>query len=507
MQAPMQEANGADVPETLQLLGRVEGRENHDICGEYVRAGSHQGRAVYKQRGGRTVIAFRKGRWVIDREGIRDSDLVVAWANDHGALVPADQAGGAKLLWHVYEERARSFVQDPELLVLEAPSMLSFFCGGANTQEICGEFRFAGINCGRPFYKSSVSNCVIRYNADEKRWMISCSGETGNCCTAFADAIPHGSMHPGDLRLRWVMYDGRTARWIEDPSAQAVMAPSRVHVLGRHPQAYNARICGTYLLSGVRDGMPLYMKPGSHAVIRHSNIKGRWLIDCDALAKPGFVGRFLQWIQTGDSSDAADKCSAFAESRGTSHPGHVELDWQVWEASQNRHVPDPCVRSTSAHRSLRLFGREVTAENGDICGDYELVGLHMGWPAYQKLGEETALRRQRKHWVVDRQGFRDSDTVVAWALADPDREQPADGMLWHVFQSSQGHHIADTAVGVASLVESVYEPDADSFAAGRRPLSIEESLAKRQRVDSEDLGSHFSNQQNGITAHAGHLGA
>lgn len=200
----------------------------------------------------------------------------------------------------------------------------------------------------------------------------------------------------------------------------------------------------------------------------------RWLIDFDALAEPGILGRILQWAFNGSETDS---CSAFADARGTSHPGHVELEWHVWEAKQGRGVLDLCVRATSAPVKLQVSGRGVTQENGDICGEYFLVGLHKAWPAYQKKGVAMAIRREKNRWVIDREGLRDSLMCVAYANATPGFQHAGDGgsQRWHVYESRSASHALDLAIQVR-----VDEPS-------------EESHAKRQRTDCPVTSSqaHF----------------
>ena len=202
----------------------------------------------------------------------------------------------------------------------------------------------------------------------------------------------------------------------------------------------------------------------------------RWLIDFDALAEPGILGRILQWAFNG--SEASDACSAYADARGSSHPGHVDLEWHIWENSQNRAVLDPCVRATSAPWKLHVSGRGQTHENGDICGEYLLVGLHKGWPAYQKPGVSMAIRREKSRWVIDREGLRDSLTCVAYASATPGFEHPGDGgsRRWHVYESCSGCHALDLAIQIR-----VDDPGETS---GGEPN------AKRQRMECPVTTSH-----------------
>eukprot|EP00440_Ansanella_granifera_P024980 gb/GFBE01027133.1/.p1 GENE.gb/GFBE01027133.1/~~gb/GFBE01027133.1/.p1 ORF type:complete len:517 (+),score=60.72 gb/GFBE01027133.1/:1-1551(+) len=505
--ALVQEVPGGDAPETLHLLGRPVGQENHDICGEYTRDGMIEGRAVYKQVGSNTAISFRQGRWVVDREGVRDSDVVVAYAFD---TANGRHPAGAKLMWHVWSSKGNAFVQDSEVFVLEAPTVLTFVGHSSQASQVNGEYRLSGLNEGRPFYrKSDGADAVIRYNALENRWLISAAEHTGSMCSAFAEA--QDTMHPGHVHLQWSAYVDN--RWGADPHAHCLAAPSAVHVLGRREQAPNSRICGIYHLAGVQEGKPLYVRPGTKAVIRYFPKQERWLIDCDALSEPGVIGRLLQWLQRGEATQPLDACAAFAQANGSLHPGHLDLEWNIWEPQQNRHVPDPCVRATTAPQCLHVSGPPPAAENGDIAGDYVLVGLHMGYPAYQKSNSPMAIRRQQRRWVIDREGLRDSETVVAWADAASSAQHPGDGgsYQWHIFKSSQGAFVVDPAIGVKQApMMTCGSGDTGALANGKRPATAEEgATAKRVRFDGAEMRPEYGGyHQPGVgPGHASRLGA
>ena len=302
---------------------------------------------------------------------------------------------------------------------------------------------------------------LIRYHPEGRKWLVAGIQHKGNDCIAYAEA--EDTPHPGFAGLKWNIFNGVTRQWNAEATCHCLAAPSVIHVLGRHAQSFNARICGTYHLVGQREGRPLYLLPGKKAVIRYEPETRRWLIDFEALAEPGVVGRFLQWAL---NSGSAESCSAWAEAKGFLHPGHVELEWHVWETAKNSAVLDPCVRATSAPQRLQVSGRQHGEENGDISGDYFLVGLHKGWPAYQQKGAKIAIRREKKRWVIDREGLRDSSMCVAYAQATPGFQHAGDGgsQRWHVYDSRSASHALDLAIQVRSG-----EPD--------------ESSTKRQRTE------------------------
>ncbi|CAK0847692.1 unnamed protein product [Prorocentrum cordatum] len=104
------EGDAASCPRSMHVVGRSAGQENHDICGEYVHVGQHHGFAVYQKLGSATAIRYLRSmhRWVIDRAGVRESDVCVAWANDSvGSIHPAR----ADLIWHVWDVTSQVHVR------------------------------------------------------------------------------------------------------------------------------------------------------------------------------------------------------------------------------------------------------------------------------------------------------------------------------------------------------------------------------------------------------------
>lgn len=102
-------------PSSFHIVGRAAGRENADLCGEYVYAGSHAGRPAYLKRGAATAVRYapRCGRWVIDRHGLRDSDVCVAFADDDGSQHPAR----VELLWHIWDSRSEAVCDRPRVRI------------------------------------------------------------------------------------------------------------------------------------------------------------------------------------------------------------------------------------------------------------------------------------------------------------------------------------------------------------------------------------------------------
>jgi len=490
-------------PASVQILGRHPSRENADICGRYNYRGVHQGRAVYQKPGATAAIRYcpPMHRWVIDREGMRDSDVCVAYADD---TVGSEHPAHVRLLWHVWDSSARTHMADAELAVLDAPSDVAVV-GRGDGREHCavnGEYELMGLCHGRPCYHHKSGGIVIRYHAPEDRWLMAANGAQGNICSAFAEASG-GAPHPALPQLDWHFWEAARGVFLPDPRTRALAAPSRLHIIGRAAEAENARICGTYRLAGVHDGRPVYVQPGTHTVIRYSAKRDWWLIDCEGLTEPSLVSKLYQWMLSGDASAAGERCSAYAEARGALYPGFRALEWQVWSSSGGRHVFDPWVRATTAPLVLRLRGRDAARENGDIAGDYVLAGTHLGYPAYQQSGSQMAIRYwpPMRRWVVDRCGLRNSDSCVAYADSAGDAEHPntAD-CLWHVFETSRGIHLADPGLTLAvpadapedlGLVAGPRVPTATAPGVHPPPFadSVQGAGPKRRRLDYQDFGA------------------
>jgi len=479
-QAGPKDPRFGELPASLHVLGH-ENRESKYICGEYIRRGlaSNDSYPVYNKRGSDQTISFRQGRWLIAREGRPESDLCFAWAEASGSSFPC-----MKLSWKVWDKAAREFVAAPEVKVFEAPSSLSV-CGRDQEKwanEVNGEYSLVGLDNGRPLYrKADGKTSVIRYLESEGRWLFSAGYHRENQCVAYAEARNSPLWHPGCGTLEW-HFLADAGHWLPDRAVHVLDVPLKCHVMGRNDQAGNDRICGTYQLAGLGDGLPVYTRPGTNAMIRYSLKTDMWLIDCDALAEPGMLGRFLQWLQKGDAIQADDKCSAYAQAKGTAHPGHLELEWAVWEPQRGCHVTDPCVRSFAAPEAISVGGRAEEAENSDICGDYQLVGLHVCWPAYRKPKEQHAVRfcPMARRWAIDREGFRDSALCVAFAEAAPGAQHPGGTFQWNVYDHRTGQFAVDATLSISAKQTEVAVQQ-----VRMRPETEGEAAAKRQRVNVE----------------------
>lgn len=477
-----------NVSSSFHVLGRSETSENGDICGEYVCTGEVDGHPCFQQKGSSTALLYHQEmhRWVITRHGVSKPEVSVAYAVDrHGQGVL-----GQQLEWRVWHANSSSFEPATEMAVVDAPTKLVLV--GSSQSMYTGEYKIAGLQHGRAYFqKSDGSDCFLRYHSPEARWLLSNKEHFGgNTCSGFGEAVPGVSgmaaAHPCSEAYRWHFFERANAGGFRhDPNARAVAAPMEIQILGRDAQASNGMINGSYILVGVHEERPLYVKPGSQTAIRYSAKSGKWLVDVEAFKdKPGVIGRFFHWLSTGASFDT-DRCNAFCEAGASTHPAQLDLEWKVHD-SRSSFIFDPAVRCTSAPRSIRIEGRQEFTENGDLCGNYDLVGLHVGWPAYRKRDSLLAVRYvpQRKCWLIDRQGFRDTNNAAAYAKASPKAQHPAEGgsMVWEIWVSSRGTFLQDPAIRV------VVPPEA-SLATAEAITSfvedkVEEPAAKRQRQEA-----------------------
>uniref|UniRef100_A0A7S1AHZ9 Uncharacterized protein n=1 Tax=Noctiluca scintillans TaxID=2966 RepID=A0A7S1AHZ9_NOCSC len=206
--------------------------------------------------------------------------------------------------------------------------------------------------------------------------------------------------------------------------------PSVIHVAGRPSSRENSNLMGEYCRIVDYHGRPAYRKLGTTTVIRYWSPADRWLIDCEGLKE-------------------SDVCNAYAEQRGMPHPADEEVVWFVWESQHRSHMRDPDFLVTSMPSEVQLVGRAQNAENSAMNGEYKLVGLHQGRPAYRKAGSRHALRYKTTgdRWLIDLEGFRDSDVCNGYADAQ-NSKHPGNGLQWNIWDSSRGRHVLDLSVQV-----------------------------------------------------------
>ncbi|CAK0847694.1 unnamed protein product [Prorocentrum cordatum] len=496
------EGDAASCPRSMHVVGRSAGQENHDICGEYVHVGQHHGFAVYQKLGSATAIRYLRSmhRWVIDRAGVRESDVCVAWANDSvGSIHPAR----ADLIWHVWDVTSQVHVMDANVVTFSAPAKITLVGRAANRENASanGEYTLAGVCHSRPLYQHRNGTAVLRFHSDEGRWLLSSVYDSGNVCCAFAegDSMPH----PGFPELQWHFWEPQVGKFSPDPATRTLTAPRMLHVMGRSAESGNARICGTYYLAGAWEGRSLYVQPGTQTVIRYSGKTDRWLIDCEGLAEPSLMSKLYHWILTGDTSAASERCTAHSQACGTQHPGFCDLQWQVWDTLSGRHNRDLKVRATTAPLAVRIAGRLPASENSDINGDYVLQTTHLGRPAYQKVGGRAMIRfwPPSGRWVIDREGLRNTDSCVAYADSPQQNSDhpPTDGAAWYVWETSRGGHFLDQGLAASVPADAPTELPPPAPAAGKRGLAAPPVVdQKRRRLDAADAAEARARRPDGL---------
>lgn len=294
---------------------------------------------------------------------------------------------------------------------------------------------------------------MIVYNEKEARWLIQDPKDVlTNTCCAFATPS-EGSVHPGDVSSEWQFWEGAGALssgFRADPAAGLVNAPQTVTIYGRLPQRENARLVGTYQLVALFSGRPVYHNPVTGAIIRYAPKNNWWLIDCDCAEHKGWslIKKLKDYLFTGDFSASDNTCSAWANARKTEHPGHIELEWSIFETMSGQFVLDTHVAATSAPPVLHVSGRDVSRENADINGEYFLEGGAYNRAFYRKPDSTTCIyySLSGSAWVIDRHGCLDNNVFVAHARSDGLHEYPTGLQPWHVFETARGSFVPDPAV-------------------------------------------------------------
>lgn len=435
-------------PNTITVTGRHKDKENQDLQGEYHRMGEHHGRPAWRKPGTKTCIRYwpASDRWLIDREGLQESDVCNAFAERGGVKHPAME----ELVWRIWETARGEHVRDPEFLVTSAPATVQVV-GRAPGKENCamnGEYKLIGLHQGRVAYQKvgGKAKHAIRYWQLGDRWLIDLEGlRDMDVCNAFADAqnrrSPVESANPEAQGLTWQIWDTARGKHVVDPCVHVIAAPAVVELVGRDPLKENASMNGSYHLVTFHAGRPAYMKAdGSGHALRYWPQEDRWLVDLDGLRD-------------------ADVCNAYAEAkREFYHPGNLRMVWHIWETSRGRHLSDPAVHTFVAPHWVRIDGRDQHKENATINGTYELVNVVNGKAAYKKPGSEHVIRfwPSEERWIIDLEaGFLGGDIANAFADSKGSDHPGNQELLWYVWETSQGRHVVDEEV----MAEAMWLPE------------------------------------------------
>mmetsp|Transcript_14779 Transcript_14779/g.40546 ORF Transcript_14779/g.40546 Transcript_14779/m.40546 type:complete len:508 (-) Transcript_14779:142-1665(-) len=426
-----------DIPNIVVVAGRHKDRENQDLQGEYHRIANFHGRPAYRKPGTRTCLRYWSpaDRWLIDREGLQESDTCNAYAEQGGVLHPASE----ELVWRIWESKHKQHVRDPEILVTSAPSSIQVVGRAAGRENFAlnGQYHLVGLHQGRVAYQKGNSKSAIRYWALGDRWLIDLDGlRDVDVCNGYADA--HGTSHPGAVGLQWHVWDSSRGRHALDSTLQSVVAPHAIELVGREAPKENQSMNGSYHLVGLHAGRPAFMKAdGSGHAIRYWPREDRWLIDLAGLRD-------------------VDLCNAYSEAvGGFEHPGDLGMVWHVWETSRGRHLTDPGVRTFVAPHAVRIIGRDPYKENSAVNGEYKLVDVIESKPAYKKEDTDHVIRYwpAEDRWILDLEaGFHGGDVANSYADAKGAEHPGNTELLWYVWETSRGCHVADEDI----VAEPIY---------------------------------------------------
>jgi len=476
-----------DAPHTLHVVGMDPGRENADICGEYRLCGKHCGYPAYKSISTSTAIRFcpSHSRWLMDRGGIRESDICVAYADaGQNAWSPTSY----DLVWHVWDSRHSTFVHNEQVMATEEPLSITFVGRDVDlSNSACnGEYQLHCLRDGKPLYVHKAADMLIRYYAQEGRWLLSGKHDVGNMCMAYADG--DDSPHPACPALRWHFWAPERQDWVFDQQAGAVDAPGSVHVVGRDEQFGNSRINGTYQMVAVFQGRPLYWQKGTQQIIRYSPKSDNWLIQCDGVPQPTRLKRFFTWIFNGDSSATEDTCTAFAKAYGRNHPAHA-VQWQVFDTICGNFKPDSSVLVTAAPLVVNVSGRQDGRCCSIINGTYTLAAAINGYPAYKKVGAQLVLYHFRHNrWLIAKTvDLANSGVCMAYADSQSEEGHP-DGLRsgWHVWENSRNLHLPDPSVLVTAATNAPASMS-DLDESLREKGASDPVLQNRKRYREEDI--------------------
>eukprot|EP00746_Dinoflagellata_sp_MGD_P087290 gnl/MRDRNA2_/MRDRNA2_34637_c0_seq1.p1 gnl/MRDRNA2_/MRDRNA2_34637_c0~~gnl/MRDRNA2_/MRDRNA2_34637_c0_seq1.p1 ORF type:complete len:959 (+),score=117.30 gnl/MRDRNA2_/MRDRNA2_34637_c0_seq1:112-2988(+) len=417
---------GEVYPEVLRVVGRDNSRENASLNGEYRITQMHEGKPIYQKLGTTVVIRYwpREQRWLIDKDGNRQSDVCNAFAEQRRARHPAVD----DLIWHVWESAHSRHMVDPSFFVTTNPETIQ--CrgrrAGKENDRINGEYTLVGLHQGKVAYQKLGTQHVIRYWPQDDRWLIDFEGlRDCGVCNAFCDA--DGTSHPGHGTLHWNIWETTRGKHIPDPDVRTFTAPGSCEMIGQEIISDNVTINGTYELMGLHDGKPWYQQGVNGHCIKFNFEKHQWQLDPE---------------------DFGGVCKAFAEVADTEHPGSKDLVWHVWAIACRRYITDAAMKSFTAPRFVEIKGRAKGKSNRSINGLYHVCGFHKGLPAYRKVGKVPSNHTIRywppaDQWIIDAEGIRDIGLANAWAHANCADHPGYPSLIWHVWEQSWGQHLAD----------------------------------------------------------------
>lgn len=471
------------MPRTLHVLGCSSRNDNADLSGEYHLLGTENGQPLFQKSCNCVFIRFAAfhNRWVVTR-GQHDVEDPFAYADRLASCNWED------LIWYVFEQRSQRFIADPGMFVTAAPSSVLIFGRGVGRENdaINGRYFLKGLHEKRVFYAQKDVPNVIRYRATGNRWTISLHGlhdSNNDECTAWADA--HEFLHPGSPKLVWQVFEGARGEFLEDEQLVAFDGPDTVEVVtsleaptllqGIQRDALAAS--GTYTFVGFHEGRPAYANVESDHLIRYHPLSNKWLLDFGCFRTSG-------------------ECVAFAEANACIHPGCASLIWHVWNPQREAYVVDKTWRILTAPPAIEVSGLvnvDSRFQKGCINGTYDLVGLHMGKPAYAKAGTTHVIRYWPSwdRWLLDTEGFQESIQCAAFANCCCTNHPGVSALVWNVWDESLGQHVIDQNMVVSETTRKLKQPLL--MPSDLRNATDEQPRAKVARLDrhSHELPRHL----------------
>lgn len=325
-----------DAPDVLAFIGRRCERENAMVNGKYELRGMGNGRPIYKHVTGALVIwcDVENRRWVISDPSDVGMSNSMAFADDFDLRKP-----DANLQWKFWEPQSSDFIVDPNAGLVDAPDVVHILGRDLSMEvaRINGTYHLAGVNDGRPMYVQPGTQGVIRYSPRNDKWLIDLHGlahpsllnrlyqwvltgdgeDAKDKCSAWAKA--NSCNHPGQLDLKWNVWESTLGKFIQDEHVMATSAPMTVQVNRRQRGGDNYDIVGEYHFDGIFSQLPFYRKRDTQICLYFSST-GRWVVDAKGIGDTGV-------------------CVAFVDGK-SGDPTRTHAPWNIFNSERGAFLPD-----------------------------------------------------------------------------------------------------------------------------------------------------------------------
>jgi len=298
----------------------------------------------------------------------------------------------ANLEWKFWETQGRDFIVDPNAGLVDAPDVVHITGRDPSTEvaRINGTYHLAGVHDGRPMYVQPGTQGVIRYSPRNDQWLIDLHGLahpsllnrlfqwvlTGDAeaakdrCSAWTKA--NFCKHPGELDLKWNVFESALGKHILDEKVMATSAPMTVQVNRREDCSENFDVIGEYHFVGIHEKSPVYQKPDAQIYLYFSS-SGRWVIDRNGVQDSGVCVAYVDG-KSGDPTKTHGLWNLFR--RGAFSP---DMHMSVIAVE----VPPPVDFPVAAHCEA-LPGGPFVAQNPAYHGMKRGYGVeqHLGHPVH-----------------------------------------------------------------------------------------------------------------------------